>query len=230
MKFKDFNEEKLNIIEKSINEGLNVLEFAKPELSAEELRFEYIIRVLAKHRDYTAFSIMEDIALGVCGYDFDQLKELSNAYRLKLDMNILKDVRYSGKQMKEIRIAIQKGENYNLITSYRMDHKQMHRIRMNMKEGAFTERQLEVIRKGKEEGYDISIYAKPDFSYSKMRYILTDLRAGRDLKYLDGNYSYAHIKLIRKAMIDGKDPKPLYNPKLHISKVKQLFKGLKKIK
>ncbi len=169
MKFKDFNEEKLNIIEKSINEGLNVLEFAKPELSAEELRFEYIIRVLAKHRDYTAFSIMEDIALGVCGYDFDQLKELSNAYRLKLDMNILKDVRYSGKQMKEIRIAMQKGENYNLITSYRMDHKQMHRIRMNMKEGAFTERQLEVIRKGKEEGYDISIYAKPDFSYSKMR-------------------------------------------------------------
>lgn len=202
------------------------MEFADPRLSAEELRLEYVIRLLAKHRDYRAHSLAPEIELGVCGYDFEQLKELSNMYRLKLDVSLIKDVRYTGKQMKEIRIAVQKGENYSLILNHKIGHKQMHRIRMNMKEGAYTERQMEVIRKGRDEGYDISIYAKPEYSYSKMKYILTDLRAGRDLTYLDGNYGYEHIKYIRKAMINNLDPKPLYNPKLRISEVKRIFTTL----
>ena len=62
-----------------------------------------------------------------------------------------------------------------------------------------------------------------------MKYILTDMRAGRDLEYLNGNYSGKHIDYIRKAMIHGKDPKPLYNDKLHILKVMEIYRTLKPI-
>ena len=223
MRFKDFNEEKLAIIENGVNNGLNILEFANPELSAEELRFEYVIRLMAKKRDYKP--ILE-MSLGVCGYDYEQLKEFSNAYRLKLDINVLKEYTYTAKQMKEIRIAMQKGEEYQYILNPKMEYSHMHKVRMSLKKDEFTDRQKEVINKARKEGFDTSLFAFPHFSYTKMKNALTDLRAGRDLEYLKGNYSSMHIKLIRKAMIDGKDPKSLYHPKMSIAAARRAFRKL----
>lgn len=230
MKFTDFNNEQLKLIEAGINEDLNVKSYVDTKLNTDELRLEFLIRLLAKHRDYTYEDVTEYFTGEVLGFNFKQIRELANGYRLKLPYELYKNPAYDYRQMKEIRIAMQKGEDFNLILSPRIPFDNMHTLRMNMKAAKFTERQMDIIRKCKKEGFNVSIISNPKFSYSKMRYILADMRAGRELEYLNGSYKSEHIKYIRKAMINHKDPKPLYNPRLKISKVISLYKCLDSIK
>lgn len=229
MKFKDFSKEQLYLIEAGINEDLNIKSYAKPQLTDEEFRLEFLIRLLAKHKNYDIEDVKTYLNGTLCGFNFYQIQELAKGYKLKVPYELYKRVDYDAKQMKEIRIAMQKGENYNMILGSSIPYNTMHRIRMNLKKGVFTDRQLDLIRKCKREGFDVSIISNPKYSYSKMKYILTDMRAGRELEYLNGKYSSEHIKYIRKAMIRKLDPKPLYNPKLSIFKVKSLFKCLNSV-
>ena len=229
MKLKEFKPESLYVIEDAINAEINVLDFAKPELTSAEMRYEFLIRLLAKNRNLNHLDVLKYFKLGVLGFGFGQIKEIATGYRLKLDYNLYASLEYDEFQMKEIRIAMQKGENYKLLLNSEMPATNMHTLRMKLKKGNFTERQLMLFEKCKEEGFDVNILANYKYSYSKMKYILTDMRAGRDLEYLNGNYSGKHIDYIRKAMIHGKDPKPLYNDKLHILKVMEIYRTLKPI-
>ena len=75
--------------------------------------------------------------------------------------------------------------------------------------GIFNEHQLLQIYFGVKLGQDVSIYAKPEFTWRQMDQISHGLDYGIDVsKYADTRYSWQQMQAIKYALIGGVDVTP----------------------
>jgi uncharacterized protein (DUF342 family) len=91
----------------------------------------------------------------------------------------------------------------------------------------FTLDQIDEIEKGKQEGVDVSVYARKDFFAIQMRQIREGLQAGIDVSvYADPGYDWFQMEEIRKGLEKGLDVSIYDSPGISYDRMRQLRKGL----
>lgn len=95
-------------------------------------------------------------------------------------------------------------------------------------EADFDADQLEEIRAGRENGLDISVYARKDLMAIQMRQIRLGLESGYDVSvYASPDFDWFQMEEIRKGMDNGVNYRLYANPALDFQKMRQLRKGLR---
>lgn len=100
-----------------------------------------------------------------------QLEELSIGIRNKLSIENIRKIanpEYSPEQMKILRNCLEQGTSIDAIC--------------NIKTG-FTTEQMEILCEGIKAGFDISIYANPEYDSLQMKEILKGLQAHLNVEY-----------------------------------------------
>lgn len=92
----------------------------------------------------------------------------------------------------------------------------------------FTRDQIEEISKGREEGLDVTLYARKDFLAIQMHQIRLGLLAGIPAeKYAKTEYDWFQMEEIRKGLEEKIDIMPFVSPDISYDRMQQIRLGLK---
>lgn len=96
-----------------------------------------------------------------------------------------------------------------------------------MKKNGFTRNQLEQIEAGRQEGLDVSVYAKEEYTAMHMHQIRMGLLEGLPVeKYANPDYDWFQMEEIRKGLREGVDIEFYASPNIPYEKMRQMRKGL----
>lgn len=96
-----------------------------------------------------------------------------------------------------------------------------------LENSGFVRNQIKQIEQGRQEGLDVSIYARPEFTSMHMQQIRMGLLDGLAVeKYADPSYDWFQMEEIRKGMLEGINIEGYASPEIPYEKMRQVRKGL----
>lgn len=199
-----FNALQLSEIRKGILQKVDVTKYFNPKLpwtAMEEMRLEMHQKV-----DMTEYRKQ--------GFDTQQLSQIRQGILDEVDVSTYAKKEYFADQMKQIRLGLSKTDGVPVI--FYLDP-------------AFSSQQMREIRKGLAAGLDISVYAKVEMPYLKMRAIRKAAEDGLifDQSTID-KYNARILEQMHLAYVDGVDISSYVSQRFDEEQLEQVRIGLKK--
>lgn len=209
---KEFNEQQIAEINRGLQSGVDVLIYAKPNLSPVDM---YQIRVALEE----GLNIKEYVG---SGFDSNQLAVIIKGLRQGINVKIFANPEISAENMKQMLL--------NEINK-RYKPKETYSNRYKYKGKIYTRKQMILIKKGLNENLDVSLYADDKFSCDQMLVILRGLREGLDVSvYASPSYTPAHMNLLRKGLKEGLNVSKYANPELKEAQYVNIYMKLSRYK